>query len=296
MKLHNVDSRLEFSGVGALELPAQTSAIPTFPVVLSHNVTMLQSSARHYLGMGSVTAADHALPLGTSPSPSPLGSSGAGSWCWSSLFLLFRFVPHFSSLSSYFLSLLSSSSSGVVSFFLFFCCLLSSCYSFVLFLLSHSFCLSCFRSFFLGISFLSFLFLRFPFPSSFHVLALPSLFFSFVSCSVVFLFLFPFIFSSFRFCLSLLSPLCPSSSWIPCFLFLFQGCFFLLFVYSSPLVLFHRMLPLPPFSLLLLPLLVGLQLPLPFLFLLLLFLPWVLSLPWQTTRHVCWACLLNISL
>ena len=75
MKLHNVDSHLEFPGVGALELPAQTSAISTSPVVLSDNITMLQSSARTYLGMGSVTAADRTAPLG--PSPSPLGSSGA---------------------------------------------------------------------------------------------------------------------------------------------------------------------------------------------------------------------------
>ena len=59
MKLHNVDSRLEFPGVGALELPAQNPAMSTSPVVLLHNVTMLQSSARHYLGMGSVTAAEH---------------------------------------------------------------------------------------------------------------------------------------------------------------------------------------------------------------------------------------------
>ena len=55
------------------------------------------------------------------------------------------------------------------------------------------------------------------------------------------------------------------------------------------------MLPLPPFSLLQLPLLAGFLLPLPFLFLLLLLL-WVLSLPWRTTRRVCWDCLLNISL
>ena len=75
MKLHNVDSRLEFPGVGALELQAQTSAISTSPVVLSDNITMLQSSARTYLGLSSVTAADRTAPLG--PSPSPSGSSGA---------------------------------------------------------------------------------------------------------------------------------------------------------------------------------------------------------------------------
>ena len=49
--------------------------MPTSPLVLPHNVSMLHSSARHYLGKGSVTAADHAAPLGHSPSP--LGSSGA---------------------------------------------------------------------------------------------------------------------------------------------------------------------------------------------------------------------------
>ena len=48
MKLHNVDSCLKFPGVGALELPAQASAISTSPVVLSDNITMLQSNARSY--------------------------------------------------------------------------------------------------------------------------------------------------------------------------------------------------------------------------------------------------------
>ena len=40
MKLHNVDSHLEFPGVGALELPAQNPAMATSPVVLPHNVTV----------------------------------------------------------------------------------------------------------------------------------------------------------------------------------------------------------------------------------------------------------------
>ena len=244
MKLHNVDSRLEFPGVGALELPAQTSAISMSPVVLSDNITMLQSSARTYLGMGLVTAADRTAPLG--PSPSPLGSSGAdqlqahvGPLSSSSSALSPTSLSSYSLslLSSFFVFFSSSSSSGVVSFFLFFCCLLSSCFGIVLFLLSHSFSLSCFQSFFLSISLLPFLFLHIPFPSSFRILALPSIFFFFlfVSSSFVFLFLFPFVFSSFCFRLCLFSPLCPFSSWIPCFLFLFPGCsFFLLFIYSSP--------------------------------------------------------------
>ena len=256
MKLHNVDSRLESPGVGALELPVQNPVMSTSPVVLPHNVTMLQSSARHYLGMGSVTAAEHAAPLGHSPSP--LGSSGAdqlqaqgvgplssSSSALSPTSLLFPLTP-----SPSFLVFCSSSSSfGVVSFFLFFCCLLSSFFCFVLFLNSHSFSLSCLHSLFLVLGFLPFLFLRVPFPSSFRVLALPSLFFFlFIACSVFFFFLFPFVFSSFRFRLGLLSRLCPSSSWIPCFLFLFPGFFFLLFVYSSPsssfVVCFHFLLSL----------------------------------------------------
>ena len=204
---------------------------------------MLQSSARHYLGKGSVTAAGHAAPLGHSPSPFPLGSSGAdqlqaqgvgplssSSSALSCTSLLFPLTP-----SPSFLVFCSSSSSfGIVSFFLFFCCLLSSFFCFVFFLTSHSFSLSYLRSFFLVLGFLPFLFLRVPFPSSFRVLALPSLFFFlFITCSVFF-FLFPFVFSSFCFRLGLLSLLCPSSSWIPCFLFLVPGFFFLLFVYSSP--------------------------------------------------------------
>ena len=40
MKLHTVDSRLEFPGVGALELPVQTSAISTSPVVHSDNISV----------------------------------------------------------------------------------------------------------------------------------------------------------------------------------------------------------------------------------------------------------------
>ena len=70
MKLHTVDSRLEFPGVGALELPAQTSAISTSPVVLSDNISMLHASARSYLGTSSVTAADRAAHIDPSPSPS----------------------------------------------------------------------------------------------------------------------------------------------------------------------------------------------------------------------------------
>ena len=42
MKLHNVDSRFESSGVGALNNPAKS----TSPVVLSDNYNVLPSSAR----------------------------------------------------------------------------------------------------------------------------------------------------------------------------------------------------------------------------------------------------------
>ena len=44
MKLHTVDSWLEFPGVGALELPAQTSAISMSLVVHSDNISMLHAS------------------------------------------------------------------------------------------------------------------------------------------------------------------------------------------------------------------------------------------------------------
>ena len=71
MKLHNVDSRFESSGVGALDDPAKS----TSPVVLSENYNVLQSSARHYVGLGTVFAAEFAASVGHSPSP--LGSSGA---------------------------------------------------------------------------------------------------------------------------------------------------------------------------------------------------------------------------
>ena len=67
MKLHNVDSRFESSGVGTLDNPAKS----TSPVVLSDNYNVLPSSARHYVGVRTVSAA----PIG--PSPSHLGSSGA---------------------------------------------------------------------------------------------------------------------------------------------------------------------------------------------------------------------------
>ena len=71
MKLHIVDSRFESSGVGALDNPAKS----TSPVLLSDNYNVFPSSARHYVGVGTVSAADSAAPIG--PSPSPLGSSGA---------------------------------------------------------------------------------------------------------------------------------------------------------------------------------------------------------------------------
>ena len=63
------------SDVGALELPTQTSAISTSPVVHSDNISVLHANARSYVGMCSVTAADRSEPIG--PSPSPLGSSDA---------------------------------------------------------------------------------------------------------------------------------------------------------------------------------------------------------------------------
>ena len=246
VKLHNVDSCLESPGVCALELPAQNPAKSTSLVVLPHNVTMLQTSARHYLGMGTVTASDVAMPLG--PSPSPLGSAGtdqlrvqglgplssSSSSALSPTSLLFTLTPSPSLPPPSFLVDLGfcfpSSSFGVVSP-LFFFCLLSSFFSFVFFLsLSYSF--PFLRSLFLILSFLSFLFLRDSIPSSFCILALPFLFFfPFLPASFFFLCLFPFAFSSFLFRLCPLSLVCPSS-WLPCFLF--PVFLFLRFVSSSP--------------------------------------------------------------
>ena len=245
MKLHTVDSRLEFPGVGALELPAQTSAISTSPVVLSDNISMLHATARSYLGMSSVTAADRAAPIG--PSPSPLGSSGADQLqahvvlsllpllCPLLLFsfLLLPVLPFLLPYLSLFLLLLLFRGRPFL-----LTLLLSPLFllRFVLFLLSHSFSLSCFHSFFRSFGLFPFLFLRFPFSSSCLFLALSSyffFFFLFVSSSFVFLFLFPFVSSSFSFRLCLFSSLCPSSSWFPCFLFLFPGYSFLLFFSSS---------------------------------------------------------------
>ena len=61
------------SGVGALELPAQSSQISPSPVVHSDNISVLPANVRPYLGMSTVTAVDHSAPIGHSPSP--LGSS-----------------------------------------------------------------------------------------------------------------------------------------------------------------------------------------------------------------------------
>ena len=71
MKLHNVESCFESSGVGAPD----NSVKSTSPVMLSETYNVLQSSARHYVGLGTVSAAEFAAPVGHSPSP--LGSSGA---------------------------------------------------------------------------------------------------------------------------------------------------------------------------------------------------------------------------
>ena len=70
MKLHNVDSQSRSSGVGALD----NSAISTSHVVLSENFHVLHSSARQYLGVGAMQAANIAPSVGHSPSP--LASSG----------------------------------------------------------------------------------------------------------------------------------------------------------------------------------------------------------------------------
>ena len=62
MKLHNVDSCFESSGVGALDNPAAS----TSPVVLSDIYNVLPSRSRHYVGVGTVSAADSAAPIGPS--------------------------------------------------------------------------------------------------------------------------------------------------------------------------------------------------------------------------------------
>ena len=70
MKLHNVDSQSQSSGVGALD----HSAMSASSVVLSENYHVLHSSARQYLGVGAMQAATIAAAVGHSPSP--LASSG----------------------------------------------------------------------------------------------------------------------------------------------------------------------------------------------------------------------------
>ena len=250
---------------------------------------MLQSSARHYLGMGSVTAAEHAAPLGHSPSP--LGSSGAdqlqaqgvgplssSSSALSPTSLLFPLTPSPSfppSLSSALPpppsgSSLSSYSSAVSS-------LPSSVSS------SSSTPIP-------SLSLLPSLILPCPRLPSLPPSASSLFFFFFIACFVFFFFLFPFVFSSFRFRLGLLSllSLLLLDSLLPLSLprLLFPP-LRLLF----PFLLFRCMLPLPPFYRLQLLLLAVLPRHLPFLLLL----PWVLSLPWRNTRRVCWGCLLNIS-
>ena len=92
------------SGVGALELPAQSSQISPSPVVHSDNISVLPANVRPYLGMSTVTAVDRSAPIG--PSPSPLGSSGtdqlqanvsgplpSSSSAWSPNSLLFPLTP-----------------------------------------------------------------------------------------------------------------------------------------------------------------------------------------------------------
>ena len=243
------------SGDGALELPVQTSTISTSPVVHSDNISMLHASARPYVGMCSVTAADRLAPIG--PSPSPLGSSGtdqlqahvvgplsSSSSALSPTSLLFPLTPLLPFLLPYlplFLPLLRGRPFPLT-------LLLSPLFllRFILFLLSHSFSFSCFHSFFLGFGLFPFLFLRFPLSSSCLFLPLSSSFFFFflwVSSSFVFLFLFPFVSSSFSFLLCFFSSPCSSSSWFPCFLFLSPGSsFFFLFFSSSYFVVCFRFL------------------------------------------------------
>ena len=319
MKLHTVDSRLEFPGVGALELPAQTSAISTSLVVHSDKISMLHASTRSYLGMSSVTAADRAAPIG--PSPSPLGSSGAdqlkahvvgplssSSSALSSTSLLFPLTPSPSfppSLSSSLPppppgSSLSSYSSAVSSLL----ASVSSSSSSPIPSISPAFTPSSLAS-------ASFPSSSFVSPSLPH--ASSSLYPPTSSSSSSSLYHHPLSSSS-----SFLSSPLPSASTsvsshhgkrkrkqgnqeeevllvsllplslprllLPPTLLLFH------------LLLFRRMLPLPLFSQLLLPLLAGFLLPLPFPFSLLLPLPLVLFLPWRTTRRICWDCRLNISL
>ena len=282
MKLHNMDSRFESSGVGN---PAKS----TSPVVLSDNYNVLPSSARHYVGVGTVSAADSAAPVG--PSPSHLDSSGAdqlripglgplasSSSALSPTFLLFPLTPSpsfppsclpppppgFSVSSASFAPSLPSS-----------CSTSSSLSSSPYFSSSAppptpSLLPPCPPLLFLLLPSLLLLFLL-PFPLFFLLLLLPSFFLPLLLLLILLSTRLPLPLPPWRLSLLLLVFLLPLPlSRLPLFLRLSQCLLFRIFL-------------LPLFSLLLL--------------LLLSLLPFLLFLrPWRTARRVYWDCLRNINL
>ena len=281
------------SGVGALELPAQSSQISPSPIMHSDNVSVLRANARCYVGMGTVTAADRSAPIG--PSPSPVGSSGADQ------------------LQANIVGPLASSSSALSPNSLLLPFLLPYLPLFLLFLRGRPIPLTplLFPLFWLRspllprLPFLLFLLLSlllpwlrplsrplplFPPPFLFPLLTflrllllLPPgliLLFILLPLSIRLLFLLPLRRSlPFPIFLLLMVSLLPLS--LPGLLRLPP--LFLLFL----LLQFRHLLPLPLFSQFLFPRLVGFLLPLPFLFPPLLPLPLGRFLPWRTTRRAC---------